>query len=182
MEYKFSLDETDYLTHQLFIVSISKPAIWRRRRSWAIMTGMFLILALLFHRSANQHLTNYFLVVSAISLVFYPAYSAWRYKKHYKKHVNENFSKTFGQEVTIEFGTDFVLTRDQEQSESKINYSQVDSIFELPEHFLMRMKNGQSLIMPKFKISNLDELRKELTELAKKLNLELLHNMNWKWK
>ena len=182
MKYKFSLNESDYLTHQLFVASTSKPAIWRRRRSWALTTGMFLIFAWLFYHSSNEFLTNYFIGAAIVSAVFFPLYSGWRYKKHYRKHIKEHFSKSFGKEAIVEFRDEDIFTKDEFKSESKINYSQIESFNELPEHFLIRLNSGQSLILPKEKIAEVEQLRKELSELAIKLGNEITDYTTWKWK
>ena len=182
MKYTFSLEESDYLTHQLFVVSTSKPAVWRRRRSWILITLAFLCLAWVFQKESNEFLRNYFIGISIISLIFYPFYSRWRYKKHYSNHINENLSQNFGKEVTIEFLDEHFLTQDAFGSESKISYSQVQSFNELPEHFLVRLNNSQSLILPKNKTEPIDELRRGLTELASKLGFNINDNTSWKWK
>ena len=182
MTYSFTIDETDYLTHQLFIASTSKTTNANRRRSWALITVTFLLLAWLFHNSLNESLRNYFLVVAGICLIFYPFYSRWRYKKHYRKHVRLNHANSFGQTVYIEFLEGHILTKDDEDSESKINLSYVVSLNELPEHFLIQIKGGQSLILPKQKIGHVEKLRTDLVELAKKVGLQLTDHTQWKWK
>jgi len=182
MKHSFSLEETDYLTHQLFIASTSKPAIWRRRRSWIMSTLAFAIFALLMDQNNNEFLRNYFIGAAFLSLFLFPLYSRWRYKKHYKKHVNEHFSKSFGKQVAVEFQEDHILTQDEYNSESKISYSLIESLNELPEHFLVRLNNGQSLILPKNKIGQLDRLQADLTKLGNKMGHKLMDHTNWKWK
>ena len=182
MIYSYSLEEADFLTHQLFVVSNSKSAIARRRRSWIILTGVFLILAWLFYRSSNETLTYYFLTVAIISAIFYPFYSRWHYRKHYKRHVKTTFSKSIGQMVFVEFQNDHILTKDDADSESKVSFSQIESMTELPEHFLIRLNGGQSLILPQRKISELSQLRSDLEQVRQKVGLEIIDNTNWKWR
>ena len=145
-------------------------------------TGLFLILAWLFYKNSNEFLTNYFLGAGIICAIVFPVYSRWRYKQHYRKHVNTNFSKSFGHEASVEFLDEHFLTKDDFNSESKVSNSQIESINELPEHFLIRLNNGQCLILPKHKIAQLEKLRAELLELGKKIGHELTDNTNWKWK
>lgn len=182
MKYTFSLEEADYLAHQLFVASTSKPSIQRRRKSWIMTTLAFGLFAYLMDQSDNEFLRNYFLGATLLSMFLFPFFSRWRYRKHYKKQVGEHFSKSFGKKATVEFQAKHISTEDENDSESKISYSQVESINELPEHFLIRLDNGQSLILPKNKIEQLDQLKTDLHELGKKVRLELTDDTNWKWK
>ncbi|PTB94075.1 hypothetical protein C9994_12420 [Marivirga lumbricoides] len=182
MKYTFSLDESDLLTHQLFLVSTSKAAIWRRRRSWIIIVLTFIVCSGLFYIESNAFLRNYFVLLAFISLIFYPLYSRWKYKRHYLRHIREHFSGTTGKQATIEFQEEFIFESDETNSESKINYSTIESLNELPNHFIIRLKTGQALVLPKNKIENIDQLHSDLLELTKRLGVELKNHKNWKWR
>ena len=182
MKYIFSLDESDYVTHYLFVVSTSKPSISRRRRGWAITVGTFFLLALVLYQDADKVLSYSFFGASIICLLFYPLYTRWRYKNHYKKQVNEHFSKSFGKQTTLEFKEDQFLMKDELGSESKMNYEMIASMHELPSHFILRLNNAQSLILPKDDIPEVEQLRSELVDLAKKLSLQLTDHSDWEWK
>lgn len=181
MKYTFSLDETDYLTHQLFISATSKPSLNGRRKSWLLVTGAFGLLAFVFYQKDDVGLSNYFIFTSILSLIFYPFYIRWKYKRHFKKYINEHFSKNFGKKAYIELQEGHILTQDEDRSESKISCTSIESFHELPEHFLIRLNNGQSLILPKNKIEQLDQLRSDLSQLANKRQLLMTDNLNWKW-
>ena len=87
-----TLDENDFLTFQLYNASKS-PRIRRGRiKSWIITTVMFLCFACLFYQSNQALLTSYFLTLSGLSLVFFPYYTRWRYRKHYLNHIRETDS------------------------------------------------------------------------------------------
>lgn len=182
MRYNYTLEESDYLTHQLFIASTSKPAIWRRRKSWIITTVSFLIFAWVMERSVNPFLRNYFLGLALLALLFYPLYSRWRYKRHYRKHIKEHYADTFGKLGWMEIQDDHIILQDEHDSESKIHISQVESISELPAHLMVRFKNATTLILPLLKIEQVDQLKLDIKALAQKLGLELKDFTNWKWK
>jgi hypothetical protein len=182
MKYTFTLEENDYLTNQLFVFSTSKPAIRRRRKSWLMTTLAFAVLSYLMEQSNNEFLRNYFIGIAILSLVMFPFYSRWRYKKHFKKHVNEHYAKSYGKQASLEFQKDHVLTQDEFDSESRINHSQIESVNELPNQFLIRLGNGQSLILPKRKTEQIDKLRADLIDLGNKVGHELSDNTSWKWK
>lgn len=182
MKYTFSLDESDLLTHQLFLVSNSKPAIWRRRKTWLFTTITFMALASLFYQLSNKFLTNYFLRIGIICLIFYPLYSRWKYKRHYTRHIREHLSGSIDKQTTLEFQEDFVFGKDETNSESKVSYSLVESFNELPQHFLLKLRGGQALIIPKNKISDTEQLRSDILDVTKKMSKELKNYTNWKWR
>ena len=84
--------------------------------------------------------------------------------------------------VFVEFQNDHILTKDDADSESKVSFSQIESMTELPEHFLIRLNGGQSLILPQRKISELSQLRSDLEQVRQKVGLEIIDNTNWKWR
>lgn len=181
MKYSFSLDESDYLTHQLFIAASSKQSLNRRRRSWLLVTGSFVVLAFVFLNKGDTGIGTNFIIAGVFSFIFYPFFIRWKYKRHFEKHIKEHLSNNFGQKMNFEIGEDQFITRDEENSESKISFSLTKSMHELPKHFLIRLDNGQSLILPKEKVPDLDRLRSDLVSLAQKLNLMIVDNTKWNW-
>ena len=106
------LDENDHLTYQLFAASGKSSVKKTRLRGWAITTGTFLVLGLLFLQQKNELLAKYFMVLSALSLILYPVYSRWRYKRHYRKHVRDTFENASDENSTIHIGEDTIITKD----------------------------------------------------------------------
>ncbi|MBK6267087.1 YcxB family protein [Marivirga sp. S37H4] len=98
------------------------------------------------------------------------------------RHIKEHMSGSIDKLTTLEFQEDFVYGIDETNSESKINYSTIESFNELPQHFLLRLKGGQALILPKHKIVEKEQLRSEILEVTKKLGVELKNYTNWKWR
>ncbi|WPP52683.1 YcxB family protein [Catalinimonas niigatensis] len=181
MEYKYTIEESDYLTHQLYSVSQSKPAIRRRRRGWAITTGFFFILALFYYAGSDTIPAYSFLLIGMLSLFLYPLYYRWRYKRHYRKYIREQFANNFGKSTSLSFEDDHILAKDDD-SESKIGYAQIEIISKLPEHFLIRLKNGHAIIIPKSKVNYGEALEQELVRLADRLHLPLKDESHWKWR
>lgn len=182
MKYRFTLNEEDYLTHQLYLSSNSKKSMGRRKRSWFLTTSIFLGIGIIFHMEGNAFLGNYFFVAALLSLLFFPLYSRWRYKKHFRSHIAEHFSNLFGNPVTVEFLEDYIVTQDESESESKISTAQVVGLHELPKHFFVTLVSGQSLILPKEGIDQPEELRKDLETLGRKVGLDIIDRNDWKWR
>ena len=182
MRYTFALQESDYLTNYLFIASTSKPSINRRRRGWILVFGSFYLISLFFFLMGDQHQSIAFLMLGTFAFIFYPFYIKWHYKTHYRRHIKEHFTDEFGQKKFIAIEENYLFIEDSDGSEAKFNYSQIESLNNLPEHYLIRLKGGQSLIIPKREIGALAELHTELTQLTTKLNLTLQDHQHWTWK
>ena len=181
MTYTFSLDESDYLTHQLFFSSKSKQSLKTRRKSWLFTTGSFAVLAFALFYIGDAVLGTSFAIVSVISLLFFPFYIRWKYKKHFLNHIRENFSNNFGKKASIEFRDNHFLTYDENESESKISFNLIKSIHELPEYYFFRLDTGQTLIMPKQKITDLEAFQAELESLTESLGLQISDDTKWSW-
>ena len=67
-------------------------------------------------------------------------------------------------------------------SESKVLTTELEEICEIPTTIFVRLKGGQSFILPKDKITDLDNVKARLKELAKHLKIKYDTDENWKWK
>ncbi len=101
--------------------------------------------------------------------------------KHYQGFIKENYKDRLGRTATLEFSNDYILAKDN-GSESKVLTTEVEEIFEIPTTIFVRLKGGQSFILPKDKISNIDNVTTRLKELADYLKIKYERDDNWKWK
>ena len=95
--------------------------------------------------------------------------------------MNENYKERFGRKVTTRFENDFIYTYDN-GNEGKISITEVEEINEIPLLFLVKLKTGQSLIIPKNKIGNLSEIKSGLKDFAVKLSCRYTEEPEWKWR
>lgn len=173
------LNENDYLTYQLYTASKNKRSRNNRRKSWLILSVGFLLLGIGFINS-NEFYAYYFLGAGIISLIFYPFYQRYKYKKHYHKYVLDNLQYRFGKECKVNFQSDFIETKDI-TGESKINTSEVTQINEIGTHYFIKVKTGESLIIPK-SIINKDSFISELMTVFQNPNIVINRELNWRWK
>lgn len=175
-----TLDENDFLTFQLYTAS-KTPRIKRQRiRGWILSAVLFLCLSYLFYQSDNDFLGIYFLIITCLSIVFYPFYTRWRYKRHYRRYIQDTYKNRFGENCTIEFDDKAIITRDS-SGESRINKSELEEINEIRDYYFIKTKSGVSLIISKAKTENIDLVKNEIALLVSsgvKINVEL----DWKWK
>lgn len=182
MELKFSLNENDFLEHQLFLASKTDRIKKQRRKSWILVTFIFFGLSVIFFQTKNTIMVYYFLVLGIISLIFYPYYQKYHYRKHYQKYIRDTYKNRFDQIVTLKFEEDFIETSDM-NGESKINYSAFEEIIEIENYFFLKLKTGGSIIIPKkLKLENIIDLKSELVQKIEKYQIKIKDELNWKWK
>lgn len=181
MELKVKLFSEDYLHYQLFAASQSIRIQKKRKLEWLLTSLFFLILGIIFYFTDIAFLFYYFLAVSILCLLFYPAYSRRRYRKHYLKHTREVLKNNFGKAVSVVFANDHIETKDAD-SEAKIKYAQINEINETGTHFFLQFHSGSALIIPKRGCPDITIAKNYLMSLAKSLNIKYNPFLNWKWK
>lgn len=176
-----TLDENDYLTYQLYTASKTPRIKKARIRGWIFTTVTCLCLTFLFFESDNDLLGYYFLIVSVLSLILYPFYSRWRYKKHYLKYIQDTYKNRFGEESTLEITEDIIVTKDK-TGEGRINTSEIEEINEIKDFCFVKMTTGVSLIISKVKTEEIDKIKNELKSLAEKKGIKYNVEVDWKWR
>ena len=178
-----TLDENDYLTHQLYIASKTPRIKKARIRSWILTTVACLSMTYLFFENGNDFLGFYFLIASVLSLALYPFYSRWRYKRHYQRFIADTYKNRFGEECSLEINEDVILTKDRTR-EAKINCSELEEINEIKEFFFLKLKTGGSIIISKVKTDaqELVKLQEGLKELVNKKGIKHNMELDWKWR
>jgi len=176
-----TLDEDDYLTYQLYTASKTPRIKKARIRGWIWTTVTFLLLAYLFFDSDNDFLGIYFLIAAGISLIFYPLFSRWRYKRHYLKYIQETYKNRFGEQCTIEITDDTIATKDK-TGEGRINTTEIEEINEIAEFYFVKMTTGQTLIISKVKTDELEKIKNQIKSLVEKKAIRYNIELNWKWR
>jgi hypothetical protein len=181
MTYEFQLEESDFLTQQLYRMSKLPKTRKDKVYGWIGTPILFAAVALFFWRSNNQPLTYYFIVLAIAAIAFYPAYHLWRYKRHCAKHVHNNVREMSDLRMSLTFGKDqFVMAG--KTGESKINYSELKQVDELGTHFLLQLKNGQAVIVPKRELNDQPEFTTELHQIAADRQIYWNSETDWAWK
>jgi hypothetical protein len=102
------------------------------------------------------------------------------YKKHYQKYIEDIYKNRFGEVSTISFNDKSIDCLDR-TGESKINYMEIEEIFETGDYFFLKMKSGVVLIIPKTKVENFEKVKVELKNLSYKLQINYSQELKWKW-
>jgi len=154
MIFEYSLDKNDFLMHQLYSASKSEHIKKRRQRNKILISILYIVLGLYFWLSKDFISAWVFIFFGILWFFFFPMWEKRRYINHFKAHINEHYKGRLGKNAIVNFENDFI-TEKVENSESKISTDELKEIYEIPAVLLIKLKTGQSLIIPKNKIKNL---------------------------
>lgn len=181
MTIDYKIDENDFLTHQLFVASKSDRIKKKRQKSKVIVPLIYVAFGLLFFFEDKFSLTIIFFVIGLLWFFIYPLWERRHYIKHYKGFIKENYKDRLGRSATLEFSNDFIIAKDN-GSESKVLTTELEEINEIPSTIFVRLKGGQSFILPKDKIANIDNVKARLKDLAAYLKIKYNTDEKWEWK
>ncbi len=181
MTIDYKIDENDFLTHQLFVASKSDRIKKKRKRTKVILPLIYFAFGLLFLYEDKFSLTITFFIIGLLWFFIYPLWERQHYINHYKGFIKENYKDRLGKSATLQLNDDFIIARDN-GSESKVLTKELEEINEIPLTIFVRLKGGQSFILPKDKIANIDNVKTRLKELATFLKINYDLDEQWKWK
>jgi len=181
MTIDYKIEENDFLTHQLFIASKSDRIKKKRQRSKVILPLIYVAFGLLCLFQDKVSLAIIFFIIGLLWFFIYPIWERRHYIKHYKGFIKENYKNRLGRTATLEFNNEYILAKDN-GSESKVLTTELDEICEIPTTIYIRLKSGQSFILPKDKISEFDKVKARLKELADHLKIKYDTDEKWEWK
>lgn len=179
MVIKLALSSSDYLTYQLYTASKSKRVKSNRRKSWLVVSAAFFVLGVIFYDNIKFY-SFWFGGFGVISLIFYPVYARYYYKKHYEKSVLEHYGNKVGKESIIDFQPDYIMSKDV-VGESKIYTIEVCEINEIGTHYFVKIKTGESLIVPKSIVHD-DAFIGKLMEIFNNPAIKINKELDWKWR
>jgi hypothetical protein len=181
MKLDYKIDENDFLIYQLFIASKSDRIKKKRQRNRIVVPLIYIAFGLVFLNQDRVSLAIMFSITALLWFFIYPVWERRHYINHYKSFILENYKDSFENNVTLEFSDEYILAKDS-GSETKILTTELKEICEIPTSIFLRLQGGQSFILPKHKIRNIDSVKASLQELANYLKINYSTDENWKWK
>ena len=179
MTLQYSLDEKDYLQHQLFIASQSPLVKRKRRRGRVIVPAMYFGCGIYFFSNDVTIGAIAFFLFAVAWFLFYPLWDKGVYVKYYKKGLDEHYKHRYGRLAVTELNEEYIRELDGD-NEAKFSASEVISIDEIPGAIYVRLKTGTSVIIPASQIN--DSVRSGLKELAATWKVAYTEDQQWKWK
>ena len=181
MNFTYKLEEEDYHTHLLFTISRSSSAIKTRARIRILMTISLLLFAFIAYGNGSTGQMYYFSLLAVSAFFLMPIYTRWSYKKTYLKHVR-NYYKDRMSEPTTLLINNFSINISDSQGESQIDFSELDEVNELSNYYFLKVKSGQSIIIPKEKIEQKEIIELKLKEIAQIHSVKWNDEKEWIWK
>ena len=142
---------------------------------------MYVIFGIAIFISGNYLLSMLFLVFGGLWFAMYPKWETKKYSKHYTNFINENYKEMFGRKVSMEIKEEEIHLS-EEGGEATILTKELTGIHEIPRIIMLRFKGSQSIIIPKNKISNLEQLINYLKALTSRLEIPYNSDLQWEWK
>lgn len=178
MKFTYQLTNSDFLAYQLFLSSKSELHKKRRLRSRIIIPIIYLVFGLFLAKSNND--IGIAVVLGGVAVLWfsmYPKYSKWRYKRHFEKHIEANNKKQVNKDIEIEFDKNSIKTKDS-VSQGEIKGEEIKEIIETQHHFFVKLSTDQSLVVPKYKMENQAEFKKQMIDLG----VQHIDELDWEWK
>ena len=175
-----TLSAEDYVDNLLFFNSINERLIKRRRNDMILSACFAMVPVILAILLENWIFTLTFLIIAIVGLYTQPKRKKNTIRRHYRRHVEENFHNRFGKEaiVTIDSKEIYVATPGEE---GRIDFDQMETIYEVPYHFFIKLLSGTSLIIPKDRVADAAAVGAELHAIAAQYNREYVVMNGWKW-
>lgn len=177
----YTLEEEDFLAHQLFTATHSPIVQKARKRTLYLIPILYGGIAIVTGLLGNYFSSAFLLIVAILWVFLYPLWQKRRYQNYYTNFIREHYKNRIGKSLQVTF-TDTHIHLQSDQDESKIALSSLVGFHELPEHILAQLQSGVTIIFPKKKIESLDTFRSYLQQLAATLNLPFEDNTSWIWK
>ena len=181
MVFSFKLEEVDYHTHLLYTISKSSSANKTRALTRLLMTIALLLFAFISYSKGSFIQTIYFGSLSLLTFLLMPIYTRWSYKKTYLKHVRKFYKERLFQATSITFKNESMEIADKD-GVSEINFNDIIEINELQDYYFLKVKNGQSIIIPLTKVNDKEKLYTIIIGITQFHNIKWNIDTNWTWK
>ena len=147
--YHFRLSEDDFLVYTLYNASVSRLLRRRRLRMRWIVSVLYIGMGAWLSLAREVRVGGLvFAAFGLLWLLFYPRYSAWRYKRTYRRIVREQTRDRVNKSYNMELAEDQLQIRN-ENSESKISYGGISEVVVLREYVLLMFKERSGLVIPR---------------------------------
>ena len=148
----------------------------KQRNGMIILLVMIAIMSVYLIVDKNYETLIYPALLALVVLFFYKKFFKWKLKSGYKKYVASVHSDQLDKEESIELKKNSIYVKNQ-SGEGSIDYKEVVQLIEIDTLYMLLLKSGTSIVIPKRDLKNEDSL---LTTL-KKGGIQLRQELDWKW-
>lgn len=165
MTFKYALTRDDYVAHQMHLTAVTPAKRRKQRRGYWLSTGVFVAVAVYGLLLDSLDLVVGGVVLTVITLLLYPKYQRWQYRKHYRQHYDSLSQGQVGPEGTLTIVRDRIHMSDT-TGESTLNFTAVTQVDETADYFYVRLQQGSSIILPKSEVAEPAALREYLRAIG----------------
>jgi hypothetical protein len=178
-EIRYKLSELDLLNFQMYTAGSSKQVARRRLFGRFLAPLLLCVFGLMLLSEGDGVVASVFFCFAVIFVVFMPALTKWRYRRHYLGHIREKCQGMLSTEATLRIDEDGLHSK-TEDAESSLNFSGIESLAELKGLYLIKLKQSQTLLIPKGRMSG-DILDTFMAALATQTNLRIEDHSALRW-
>lgn len=179
MEIEYKLNRIDYIEFQLFASTKSETSKRSKKRARNRVPIIYMVLGTILLIFADMTIAIVFYLIGILWYLLYPNWIKRRYVKHYTKYVEENFKNRFETPIKVNFPENYELIETTDiEGESKFKTSEIEKIFDIKRFIYIKMNSGSYLIIPKYKIVNIDKLRAQLEIISELRNFNIETDFN----
>ena len=95
--------------------------------------------------------------------------------------MKEHFNDRFGKNIEFEFRDDSFYSKD-DNGDGSIEYVDTEIIYETGAYFIINFTDGDSFLIAKNKVDNLEFIKNKIQELQVKFGIPFEQKLDWVWK
>lgn len=181
MNLEYALTEQDFLDYQMYSATKSDRINKKRQRSRMGMSLLYLSFGVFFLATQSYAFGGAFMFVSIIWYFAKPTLDKKRYENHFRGFINEQYKENFDRKVNLELTDDYIFAKEAGM-ESKVPVTELIEVTELKNLILIKLKKGQAVLLPKHSMERSEMLIARLKEIADKINISYVTELDWKWR
>jgi len=178
IDIKYILKEEDFLQANLYFFKKEGKLKQIILRTW--LAYLFIISIIIGFLVWKEEMLMALVLVCILAIItFFHSGRMRRHYFHYYKKKVKVYESRFFKEVKLKV-TDTHLHNESVAGQSNVFLAQISSIDETQNYFFIKLK-FEGIIIPKSELNDVSELRNDLIELARKVNIQYQEDLNWKW-
>jgi hypothetical protein len=181
MKVEFLIEKESLVSMNLFRIAQSESILKTRKTAQIIVAALPIFSAIYFFVNENIPIVILSILFSVAAYFLYPLRDARFYKKKITANVLEANKDKFGQRITLTFDEENLSSKINDK-EGQISLKEIEQIDEIENEIFIKTFSGQSILIPKKDVTNINECIAFLKNLSAKLNIQYKADLNWKYK
>ncbi len=181
MKIAFEISEEDLLAHQLFATSNAESVRKRRGRGRLFLILIYLAAGIYLWFQSGPMIGGIFLLVCIPLYFLFTRLESKQYLKQIKSLVKDQIKDREAKITTLHFENHQVTMADGSNA-STLPLTEISTIYEIKQLYSLKLKNGQAIVLPKKHKNEANDTDARLHQLAEKLGIPFIQELDWEWK